>query len=910
MVKCYRMEGNVRSLPRLAARGRQARSRTLVTADEPSGFDSLLQTKFVPPPPRSDLVKRPRLLERLTTDLIGGRGFTRKLTVIAAPAGYGKTTLVTQWLPALDVLVGWLTLESEDNDPVRFVRYLIAALQQIDPHVGREAQAMLRSPQRPSDESVLTALINDLAVDRESIVLVLDDYHAIQTGSIHRALSFLIEHLPGRLHLVIATREDPPLLSPRLEARGQALVVREADLAFRAEEAVEFFRQQMGLELNQDEAAALTRRTEGWVTGLQLAALSMRGVRDPGEFIRSFTGSNRFVLDYLFEEVFKQQSEEVQQFLLRTSVLDRFCGELCDVVTEGAASQDVIHCLERGHFFIVPLDQSRIWYRYHRLFRDLLLHRLRIGEGQLEGRLHLRASLWFEEHGYPSEAIKHVLAGEEWVRAAQLIVQAQAAMLRNGEVTTLLAWCQKLPESLRFERPDLALTHAWALILIGKVQEASPILQAAKRMAGRSAQLQGEITAAEAFIARTLGDMPRTAEFSRKALALLSEQDHVARANLSVNLGIMTWHMGQLAETERLLREGLEASIAAENHYVAHTAQVFLGRALASRGRLGEARTLYEQALRYSDRVPTASIAHHDLAALHFEWGSNSKSTEHITQASEIALRNRNVEFQIACKIQFALINLCQGLLGAAGEALQAADALARDDDLPLLTRARRIACRAQLALARGDLQTARRWLGAMPTEHDAHTFYRFLDVNTARLSLAEGRTDQARRRLAEAFERAEQSGWGYGLLAVRVLQALAAESQDVAVGFLSDALLRAQPEGYIRLFLSEGGSLIPLLSEAARRGVTPDYVGRILAAHEGSPAVTPVRTSALIEPLTERELEVLNLVAAGLSNREIANNLTISLGTAKTHVHNVYGKLGVGSRVQALARARELNLI
>jgi LuxR family maltose regulon positive regulatory protein len=881
-----------------------------VTADEGSGFDSLLQTKLVPPPSRPDLVERPRLLERLTTNLIGGRGFTRRLTVVAAPAGYGKSTLIAQWLPNLDARVGWLTLESEDNDPVRFLRYLIAALQRIDPHVGREAQAMLQSPQKSSDERVLTALINDLAADRESLVLVLDDYHAIQTVSIHDALIFLIEHLPGRLHLVIATREDPPLPSPRLEARGQALVVREADLAFRAEEAVKFFRQQMGLELNQDEAAALTRRTEGWVTGLQLAALSMRGVQDRAEFIRSFTGSNRFVLDYLFEEVFKQQSEEVRQFLLKTSVLDRFCGELCDAVTGGAASQDVIHRLERGHFFIVPLDQSRIWYRYHRLFRDLLLHRLQIDEGQLESRLHLRASLWFEEHGHPSEAIKHALAGEEWARAAQMIVQAQAAMLRNGEVTTLLAWCRQLPESLKFERPDLALTHAWALILIGKVQEASPILQSAKRMAGQSAQLQGEIAAAEAFIARTLGDMPRTAEFSRKALALLPEEDYIARANLSVNLGIMTWHMGELAETERLLREGLAGSVAAENHYVAHTAQVFLGRTLASRGHLGEAKMLYEQALRHSDRVPTASIAHHDLAALHLEWGSHSKSVEHIEQASEIALRNRNMEFQIACKIQLALINLCQGLLGAAGEALQAADALARDDDLPLLTRARRIACRAQLALARGDLQTARRWIGAMPAEHDAHTFYRFLDMNTARLSLAEGRTDQARRRLAEAFERAERSDWGYGLLAIRVFQALAAESRDVAVGFLSDALVRAEPEGYVRLFLGEGGALIPLLNEAARRGVTPDYVGGILAAHERLPAVTPTMTSELIEPLTERELEVLNLVAAGLSNREIANNLTISLGTAKTHVHNVYGKLGAGNRVQAVARARELNLI
>ena len=878
--------------------------------DERSEFDSLLQTKLFAPSLKPGLVKRSRLLDRLNAYLVRDGGFTRKLTLVAAPAGYGKTTLVSQWLPTIEVPVSWLSLEAEDNDPTRFMRYLIAALQLVAPNIGCEAQAMLEAPQRPPDEVLLTALINDLTANPELLLLVLDDYHVIQTSAIHQALRFLVEHIPENLHLVIATREDPPLAIPRLQARGQALVIRQADLIFTEEEATEFFRQQADLELSERETAALTSRTEGWVTGLQLAALSMRGKRDRTEFIRSFTGSNRFVLDYLFEEVFSQQSKEIQEFLQRTAVLDRFCGELCDAVLERKGSQVVIQDLERAHFFIVPLDQSRRWYRYHRLFGDLLRHRLRTSESDIENRLHLRASQWLEENGYPAKAIDHALEAQDWKRAARLIIQEQGAMLRKGEITTLLVWCQMLPDSIRLKWPDLALTHAWTLILVGEIEQAVPILEAAKQQAGESSQLQGEIASAEAFIARTLGDMPRTIELSKKALALLPEEDRLSRGILSVNLGIITWHLGQLEETERVLQEGLADSLATDNRYAAHTAQVFLARTLASRGRLRKAKALYEQALEAGDQVPTAVIAHLDMAALCFEWNDLAKSFEHLERASRIAGMIRNLEFQIVCHVQRALTHMDLGELDAAGEALQAADALASDEDLPMLTRARRIACRVQFALASADLESARRGLEAMPLEHDAHTFYRFLELNTARLYLAESRADRARERLAASYEQARISGWGYGMLTVRVLQSLAAELQEAALEFLKDALQRAEVEGYMRLFLNEGETLIPILKGAARQGVTPEYVGKILSAYEGARAAVPKRLSGLIEPLTEREIEVLHLVAAGLSNRQIAEQLVVSLGTVKSHIHHIFGKLNVQSRTKAAARAKQLDLL
>jgi LuxR family maltose regulon positive regulatory protein len=858
--------------------------------DERSEFDSLLQTKLFAPAPQSGLVTRSHLLDRLSSSLREGQRFKRKLTLIAAPAGYGKTTLASSWLHALDIPVAWLSLEDGDNDPTRFIRYLTGALQMISSDLGRQAQAMLRSPQRPPDEIVLTTLINDLTSRDDLLILVLDDYHLIHTPGIHKALNFLVEHIPQSVHIVLATREDPPIAIPRLQARDQALVIRQADLAFNQDEATEFFHHQAAIELSPDEAAALTRRTEGWVTGLQLAALS--------------------VLDYLFEEVLDQQSSDLQAFLLKTSVLERFCSELCDAVLLGEESQAAIEDLERMNFFIVPLDQSRRWYRFHRLFGDLLRHRLRTSKIDDVDQLHLRASRWFEGHGYPAEAIDHALAAQDWERGANLIVQEEDALLRNGEVRTLLHWCEKLPESTRLEQPALALAYAWPLILIGELDRASPVLQAAGRRAGESQRLQGEIASAEAFIARARGDMPLTIELSNKALALLPEEDRGARGNISVNLGIITWHLGQLAETEHLMREGMADSLAVDNKYSAHTAQVFLARTLASQGQLREAKELLSKALEAGDRVPTAVIAHLDVAALSFEWNDLSRSFEHLERASRIAGALHNLEFQVACLVQRALAQVNLAELDAASEALKESDTLVKDEDLPLLTRARRAACRIQYAIAGGDLEAARRLLEAMPVEQDAHSFNRFIDLNTARLRQAEGKFDQARDLLVKAYKQAERSGWRYASLAVRVLQSLAAESEGSALEFLRNALQRAEPEGYIRLFLNEGERLVPLLRESARGGVAPEYVGAILSAYGKARKISSTKLAGLVEPLTERELEVLRLVAAGLSNRQISEQLVVSLGTVKSHIHHVFGKLGVESRTKATVRAQELGLI
>jgi LuxR family maltose regulon positive regulatory protein len=876
---------------------------------KPEQNDPLLRTKLFMPTPRNDLIPRPRLIELLHANLHQDDHFHRKLTLIAAPAGYGKTTLASQWLADIDLPVGWLSLEPSENDPTRFLTYLLAALQRVAPHLGEAVQAMLQAPQRPPQEILLTTLINDLTAHRDPILLVLDDYHVIRSQPIHEVLNFLIEHLPPNIHLVITSREDPPLPLHRLQARRQMLGVRQADLSFVEEEVIAYFRDVSQVDLSPEHAAMLTRRTEGWVTGLQLAALSMKSAQDRDSFIESFTGSNRYVLDYLFEEVFDTQPEKMKSFLLHTAILNRICANLADTVTRRDDSQILLEQLEHANFFIVPLDQARQWYRYHRLFVDLLRHRL--SKSMLNvAELHERASRWYAEQDSFEEAIEHALAGGHWELAGEWIDQASDQTLRRGEVLTLLTWCRRMPEEVLLSRPEWALTFAWPLILIGEVEQADRVLQHIKgNLPSDNRPLRGRVLAAEAFLSRTSGEIAKTIELSKQALEYLPEDDRSSRGNLAVNLGLITWHIGQLDEAEKALKEALLDTQATRNHYSHHTAQVFLARTHASRGDLTSAITHLKKALTMGDRVPTAVLAHTDLAAIHFERNQLESAWEHLERAYVIAEAIHNQEFHTACAVQRALFHLRLGEVKAAQSAIEPALAIQRTQELPILTDARLKACQIQIALAEGDLATARKIQTSISIPHDAHTFCRFIDLNTARIHLAAGERDQARLALQAASEYAEAAGWRYALYVIRVMQSLQAEDIETAIPILQPALQTAEIQGLIRVFLQESDQILGILREAARRGICPGYIGEILAVvEEQVPA--PSSYEALPEPLTKRELEVLRLIAAGRSNRQIAEQLVVSLGTAKSHIHHIFGKLDVSSRTEAAARARNLNLI
>ncbi|MFZ0532695.1 MAG: LuxR C-terminal-related transcriptional regulator [Anaerolineales bacterium] len=869
----------------------------------------LLHTKLGVPPLRSVAVPRTRLLEYSNETLVQDSEFLRKLTLVSAPAGYGKTTMVSEWLQRLGIPIAWLSLDESDNDPSRFLAYFIAAIQGFQSNFGESLRATFQSPQPPPVDVILTIMLNELAALPSLFILVLDDYHAINNLSIHQQISFLLDHLPSRMHLVLITREDPLIAISRLRARNQVLEIRQDDLRFTLPEISDFMSRVMQLDLTHDDIVALERRTEGWIAGLQLAALSLHGLRDKSNFIQAFTGSNRFILDYLIEEVFNRQPVDMRDFLLETAILDRLSGPLCCAVTGRSECRELLERLDQANMFIVPLDQSRTWYRYHRLFSELLRHQRHLSAQQIdEDILHHRASQWFEIEGYPAEAIHHSLLAHDWMKAAQLIGQVNERMFKQGEVVTLIGWLEKLPTELILSQPGLCMAYAWALLLTEKYAQAEPVLEQAGKLAPPESVLLGQVATAQAYLARSLGDNPRVIETSRLALSFLPENDFGSRGNLLMNLGLVYWHDGNLDDAELALDEAQEKAAGSGNLYAQLTSEIFLARTMASRGAIREAASKYPPIIQRGSQIPVIALAHFDLGSLNYEWNQLDQAEQYLQQGLELSRRTRNVEFQVAGLILQVYLLLARQEWSAASYIADQACTLGRD--FSVQTRARCAACQALVALTMGDLQSTSRWLEQTSAKVDSHNFYRFLGLIQPRLLIAQGRKEAAAEQLCVCYETGSRAGWGYALIAIRVLQALAANTPESAHEFLTDAIRLAEPGGYIRTFVDAGMGLIPHLREVAQRGIATEYVGRLLTSMGTRSPVSNSTRSVLVEPLSEREVEVLKLVTAGLTNREIAGKLFISPGTAKTHIHNLCGKLGVRNRTEAANRARELGLV
>jgi LuxR family maltose regulon positive regulatory protein len=875
----------------------------------------LLTTKLYIPPVRPELVSRQRLIEQLNA------GLSRRLMLVSAPAGYGKTTLLSDWAhrSELRTHVAWVSLDKGDNDPVIFWDYFATALKGLQAGAGENASALLRSPQPPPIESVLTTLVNEVSTISDDFTLVLDDYHLIESQSVHSGMSFLLDHLPPQMHLVIATRADPSLPLSRLRGRGAMIEIRADDLRFTLDEATVFLKEVMGLSLTTEDLAALETRTEGWVTGLQMAVLSMQGRKDIPGFIAAFTGSHRYILDYLVEEVFQRQPANVQDFLLKTSILDRLTAPLCDFVTERDDSRDILLALERANLFIVPLDESRQWYRYEHLFADLLQHQLDIVSGVKDvSLLHARASQWHEINSFPADAVRHAIAAQDWKRAATLIHDASDTLLKHGEVITLLGWIQALPDEVTHTHPELCRDYSWALILTGQIDSAESYLGYAEQAAKDAPTLLGEIIAMQAYIARAQGNDHRTIELSEQALSLLPQNNLEVRCIVALNLGIAQWHSGQLTAAEQALNEANHAGQQSGNDYVRSTALSFLGAIQAARGKLHWGVESCQEAIGSVEQSPVSALSHILLGALLYEWNDLKAATDHIQLGIQLSQLTGNLEIQIGGYRTLARIRQAQDDNSGALEALQKAHQLAHDNNLPLLDQARNAACHVQVALTQGDLDTALHWAEQVSEDADASSFYPCLNLTQARLLIAQNRRAAAAKELEVQYERVLQAGWQYGAIETLLLQALAAPETTAALAFLTDALRQAQPEGYIRTFVDKGELLVPLLREAKGQRIAPDYVAKLLTIFEVEgeerrhPREVPAPSASqpLAEPLSERELEVLRLLAAGLSNREIAKRLIISIGTAKTHVHNILSKLNASGRIQAIARAKELDLI
>ncbi|MDQ4063781.1 MAG: helix-turn-helix transcriptional regulator, partial [Actinomycetota bacterium] len=616
----------------------------------------ILATKLYVPPPQPRIVLRPRLIERLN------EGLHRRLTLVSAPAGFGKTTLLGEWLAGCGRPAAWLSLDEGDNDSTRFLSYLVAALQTIAADIGEGVLGALQSPQPPPTESSLTDLLNEIAAVEVDLVLVLDDYHMIDTKPVDDALTFLLEHLPPRMHLFIATREDPNLPLIRLRTRGQMSEVRAADLRFTPDEAAEFLKGVMGLNLSAEEIAALETRTEGWIAGLQLAALSMRGREDVPGFIRAFAGDNRYIVDYLVEEVLKRQPERIRSFLLQTSILDRLSGSLCDAVTGQEDGRGMLEALERGNFFVVPLDDKRQWYRYHHLFAEVLFAHLMQEQPAQIPTLHRRASEWYEHNGSAADAIRHALAAEDFDRAADLVELAVPAMRRRRQEATLLGWLKALPDELVHVRPVLSVGYAGALLQGGELEGVEDRLRDAERWLDTTAdvrerpetpsaemvvmheeafrRLPASIAVHRAGLALARGDVPETVTYARRALDLAAEDDHFRRGAAAALLGLASWTSGDLEAAHRSYANGMAHLQMAGNISDAIGGAIALADIRIAQGRLREAMRTYEHALQLAteqgDPVMRGTADMYvGMSELHRERNDLHAATQHLLRSKE-----------------------------------------------------------------------------------------------------------------------------------------------------------------------------------------------------------------------------------------------------------------------------------
>ncbi len=881
---------------------------------------SVLTTKFYFPPARPNLVPRPHLIERLNSSNHA------KLTLVSAPAGYGKSTLVCEWLHQSRLPVAWLSLDADVNNWKRLVADIIAAIRTTITDFGEATLAILETPQAPPRELLFTALVNELNNTDEPIMLVLDDYHVITDQSIHEALDFLLEHLPSCLHLFILTRSDPPIPMARLRAQNQLVEIRADDLRFTGEETTQFINRTMGLSVSPDLIRALEEHTEGWITGLQLAALSLQNLdaQQVGEFIAAFTGSHHYIVDYLLEEVLNRQPESVREFLLHTSILERMTGPLCDALTGRADGQAVLERLEQRNLFIIPLDEQRRWYRYHHLLADVLQSRLQQSEPGSLAVLHQRASTWFENNGFVERAIHHAISAKDLDRAAGLIEQNAMSLLMRGELVTLLNWIKPI-EAISGKRPWLSIYKSWALTLTGQLDMAESCLKQAESAIPVSnlkneKEISGHIEAIRAYIAEAHGEADQTIGHARKALALLSEDNQAVRSVVTFTLGTAYRLSGDQVRATRALKTARRAAHIAGNHYLELGAVFTLADLTFDQGKLHQAIDIYTETLRLATRpggqkLPAAGMAYFGLGLIHYEWNNLDAAENNTQQAIALCQQWGHFVNLAASFVLLSRLKQAWGDLDGAQQAIQRAEELTRAHALALRAESWVKAFRVRLWLAQGNQEAAIRWVEESGiTSADEFSYLREAEYLTlGHVYLATEQFDpllELTRWLQTATEASGRMGSLIEILALRAVAFQAKGEHDHALVPLEHALILAQPEDYLRVFLNEGAPMAELLRRAGTRGIEPQFVAKLLSEFEQIADNPIIVAQPLIEPLSNRELEILHLLADGLSNSEIAARCVISIGTVKAHTASIYRKLNVNSRMKAVARARALNLL
>lgn len=963
----------------------------------------LVQTKLFIPPLRPSLVSRSRLMQKLNLAL------GRKLTLISAPAGFGKTTLVSAWIAGCRCPVAWLSLDEGDREPARFLAYFVAALQTITPTVGNSTLALLEPPQPSPIESILALLVNEITAIPDDFVLVLDDYHMLDSEPIDQALAFLLDHLPPQMHLIITTREDPNLPLPRYRVRNQLTEVRANDLRFTATEVAAFLNQAMDLPLSADQIMALETRTEGWVAGLQLATLALQGSLSPeqnvetfkktvGNFIRAFTGSHHFVLEYLVQEVLQQQSNAVRTFLLYTSILDKLSGSLCDAVTKSDVAnlalsnnnannnvhkdgKRMLDMLERGNLFVIPLDQERQWFRYHHLFADALRARLIEEQPEQVARLHQRASAWYEENGLRADAVHHALAAKDFEQAANLIELSWRAMDRNYQNATSLGWLKALPDALLRVRPILNTAYAWALLAEGELDAAEQRLRDAERWLNpianalvARAELEGEmvivdqaefeklpatIASARTYIAQTLGDMPAVVKYANLTLALLPEDELFERTIPTTLLGLAHWANGDLEAAYHAFADVMNRMQMAGNAPYAIGAGFVAAFVKMTQGYLCQAGHLCQQSLQLATEIgEPMSRGVADLyviqTELQREVGDLDAASDCLAAHTELGAHAMLPGNEHLWYTAMARLKESQGDIDSAHLMLDEAERLQKPDPIPDVRPV--AAQRARLWAMQGRLTEAINWVRQRGLSVDGELDYmhEFEQIVFARVLITHYQRDHeeavildAIRLLERLRQPAEASQRIRSVIEISLLQVLAHQAQgdiNSALTALARALRFAEPDGFIQIFVDEEVPIRQLLarlstnapfleSPGARDGSRMQaYINQLLAAWENrhqkpkephlagvplvpdpSPSTQPLAESLTApqnDPLSPRELEVLQLIAQGLSNREISERLFLALSTVKGHNRIIFDKLQVQSRTEAVVRGRILGLV
>jgi LuxR family maltose regulon positive regulatory protein len=894
----------------------------------------LLTTKLFFPRARSKLVSRPRLIERLNA------GLRKPLTLISAPAGYGKTTLLSDWRlrRGSDFPLAWLSLDPDDNNLARFLTYISAALETLKPALAQELVSQLQLPELPAVEELITALIHGVNPFPQDFALVLDDCHVITEPAIHQALAYLLDHMPPKMHLVMLTRSDPPIPLAKLRVRGDMEELRADDLRFSTEEAFIFLNSVMDLDLSVENVSALDQRTEGWAVGLQIAALSLQNKADADAFIKAFTGSNRYILDFLSEEVIQGQTEEVQAFILQTSILDRLSGPLCDAVLGGTQdSAQMLLYLERRNLFLIPLDDERQWYRYHHLFSELLFRSLKQTRPEVLNELYERAAAWLEANGYMEKAIGYALKAQNYEFATRLMYQIRTNLLDHGEIDSLISWLNTLPEELVRSQPELCFSKATNLTMQGYFDDAEKWLQLAEsgfhQVPASDLRVpldQNRFLTYRSIYARFRGDFTDAIDLGQRAVDLTPKTTARDWGVVLLFLAQAHFYAGNTDLAEQVLQDAIHANLAS-GHMEAYLNSCHnLAQLKILQGRLQDARTIYEHAAQAASehgKLIYAGTEHACLGDLKREWNQLDEAAVEIQKGVELAEAGDHIFFLLDVYLSGVRLALVQKDWEVAWSYLQKAERVARrctnSVEIAYLE-----AWKARLQLAQGNFAEAELWAETSGTgTKGIEIVYPFPPeeewqlLTLARVLLTQGKTDQAKALLERIRIAAENAGRCGRALEAQMLQALAdqaAKEEKQAVAKITQVLARAEPEGYVRLFIDEGALMAKLLYKAATgpTAAVGDYAKRLLAVFSQEEAERPAfqikqsQIEGMVKPLSERELEMLRLVAQGKTNKEIAAELFITIGTVKRHAVNIYTKLDAKNRTEAVAKARELGLL